>query len=906
MGSELVPGTVFANRFIVERVAGRGGMGIVYRARDQARDGTPVALKVLPTFGNHRDFLQRFSREAYMLSQLQHPGIVAYVDHGVTSTGRPFLAMEWLDGEDLGQRLDRCGLRLSDTIRLFCGLADALSAAHSRGFVHRDVKPENIFLRDGRPDSPILLDFGVARLVASELTAAGIALGTPLYMAPEQARGDRDVGPNADVFALGCVIYKCLTGRTPVPNGHPTVVMASLVLDDFPRLRTVRPALPEKLDALLGRMLAKDPQQRPADGSALLDELYTLGSLTDASAPERHDEPGTNITCDDELQLVSMLLVVEERVSEPLPTQEEVIKGSSRRTQRRELGDALRARFDARVEILLDGSMIVTIAQSARRTASDQSAQAARCALFLREQLPVHRMVIVTGRSIVIGEHLLSGEVLDRANTLLAEVERIQVYTNDTAPGIWLDSMTAHLLDAHFHVTKQPYAGCFVLDSELGIDEARPLLGKPTPCVGRDRELTELQLLLDECCEDSVARLAVVIGPSGIGKSRLRHEFVRRVREKHAVDVWMGRADPTYGGAPYALLADALRRLVDTRDGDDLSAQQHKLGERVRHHVPARDAQLVTELLGELCGISFPSERSPKLRQARMDPRKMVSQTTTTFISFLRAECSAHPVLLVLEDVQWGDGPTLRLVDAALRDCHDKPVMVLALARPDVNDIFPRLWTQRKRQDFHLDGLSKRASAQLVSEVLGANAPAETVSRIVEHAAGNALFLEELIRYVGNERSHAMPDTVLAILQARLQNLEPALRRVLRAASVYGGTFWRSGILALLGGRTSVPNIDECLEELGHRELITKHVTSRLRGDTEYAFRHHLVREAAHSLLTEEALKSRHRAAAEFLQARGENDLRVLAEHYALGGEAERAASLYARAAAQASAAKVS
>ncbi|WXA80953.1 protein kinase [Pendulispora rubella] len=873
-------------------------MGTVYRARDQARDDATVALKVLPSFGNHRHFLLRFSREAYMLSQLQHPGIVAYVDHGVTPDGHPFLAMEWLDGEDLGHRLEHSGLRLSDTLRLFRGVADALSAAHGRGFVHRDVKPENIFLRNGAPDSPILLDFGVARLVASELTAAGIALGTPLYMAPEQARGDRDVGPNADVFALGCVIYQCLTGRTPVPNGHPTVVLASLVFDDYPKLRAVRPALPEALDTLLGRMLSKDPRQRPADGRALLDELKALDALSDVSAPEWHAERNVNITCEDELQLVSMLLVVEERVTN-LPTQEEVLKGTSRRLQRRALGDALRGRFDAHVEILLDGSMVVAIAQSPRRTASDQVAQAARCAIFLREHLPLHRMVIATGRSIVVENHLLTGEVLDRADTLLGDVERIGAYANDTSHAIWLDSMSAHLLDAQFHVTKRPYAGCYVLESELGIDEARLLLGKPAACVGRDRELTELQLLLDECCEDSVARLAVVTAPSGMGKSCLRREFVRRVQRSHRADVWIGRADPTCGGPPYALLADALRRLVDARDGDDLEAQQHKLGQRVRHHVPAREAQWVTELLGELCGIAFPSERSPQLRQARMDPRKMVAQTTSSFISYLRAESSAHPVLLVLEDVQWADGPTLRLIDAALRDCHDKPVMVLALARPDVHDVFPRLWTQRKRQDFHLDGLSKRASAQLVTLVLGADAAPELVTRIVEHAAGNALFLEELIRYVAHAPSDGMPDTVLAILQARLQNLEPALRRVLRAASVYGGTFWRSGIVALLGERASAPNVDECLEELGHRDLIVKCVTSRLRGDTEYAFRHALVREAAHSLLTDEALKARHRAAAEFLQARGENDLRVLAEHYALGGEVERAASLYARAAAQ-------
>src|SRR5687767_8368770 len=131
---ELAPGTVFADRFIVERVAGKGGMGVVYRARDRQCSGAAVALKILHPFANRRFFLERFCREAYMLAELRHPGIVSYVDHGLSERGRPFLAMEWLDGEDLDERLDRCGLTLLETVSMFRGIADALSAAHRRGF----------------------------------------------------------------------------------------------------------------------------------------------------------------------------------------------------------------------------------------------------------------------------------------------------------------------------------------------------------------------------------------------------------------------------------------------------------------------------------------------------------------------------------------------------------------------------------------------------------------------------------------------------------------------------------------------------------------------------------------------------------------------------------------------------
>ena len=875
--TELAPGTVFADRFIVERVAGKGGMGVVYRARDRKRLGSTVALKVLHPFAHRRHFRERFSREAYMLSELRHPGIVSYVDHGIASGGRAFLAMEWLDGEDLDERLDRCGLTLLETVNMFRGIADALSAAHQRGFVHRDLKPDNIFLRHGHPARPTLLDFGVARLMASELTGTGLALGTPLYMAPEQARGEQNIGPSADVFALGCLMYTCLTGLTPLVAGQTTVVLPSILVDDFLNLRAVRPDMPERLDLLLQRMLAKDPRQRPEDAGALLEELNALGHLDERMAVNvPQARASTVVSVETEaMQLVSVIFVVNDDPSDGEKLQP--------------LCDTLRDRFDARIETLRGGSMRVTLARTERMTATDQCVHAARCALFLRGRLASRRFVITTGPAMVVAQHVPGS-------------------AEGGWPGIYLDTTTAHLLDARFQMRPSD-SGFFVLDSERALDETRVLLGKPTPCIGRDRELRQLQRLFDACCADSVARLGLVIGQPGVGKSRLRHEFVRRVEQSQSAEIWLGRSDPTRAGTPYGLLADALRRLVDVHDDEELAVQQARLAERVRRHVPPGDVRFVREFLGELCGIPFPSTASPKLRDARGDRRSMVAHVTAAFLSFLRAECRAHPVLLVVEDLHWGDELTVRVIDALLRDCHDKPVMVLALARPEVEDLYPKLWSECKDPSLHtmhpihlfdLDGLSTRASAQLVTQALGAGVTPELVARIVKQAAGNVLFLEELIRFAAENRTDDVPDTVVAILQARLQHLEPELQRVLRAASVYGGTFWRGGVLALMRPCMSADRVDQHLEELTRRELITKNGSSRLLGDTEYAFRHVLVREAAHGLLTDNGRKAGHRAAAEFLRATGEHDPHVLAEHYALGGELAQASVFYARAATQA------
>ncbi|HVY49794.1 MAG TPA: serine/threonine-protein kinase, partial [Minicystis sp.] len=188
---------VVADRFEIEAEAGAGGVGIVYRALDRAT-GERVALKLL--LGGDRS--GRFSREAEVLASLSHPAIVQHVGHGVTAGGAPWLAMEWLEGQTLAARLREQGLTIDETLALARRVAAGLAALHERGVVHRDVKPTNLFLVRGDPRDVRILDFGIVRLLGAEpFTIAGAVLGTPAYMAPEQAKGKEDIDARADVFA---------------------------------------------------------------------------------------------------------------------------------------------------------------------------------------------------------------------------------------------------------------------------------------------------------------------------------------------------------------------------------------------------------------------------------------------------------------------------------------------------------------------------------------------------------------------------------------------------------------------------------------------------------------------------------------------------------------------------------
>ncbi|XXT15530.1 hypothetical protein WME94_35305 [Sorangium sp. So ce429] len=190
-----------------------------------------------------------------------------------------------------------------------------------------------------------------------------------------------------------------------------------------------------------------------------------------------------------------------------------------------------------------------------------------------------------------------------------------------------------------------------------------------------------------------------------------------------------------------------------------------------------------------MCAIPFPDDGSPELRAARGHPLQMSARITQAFVDFLRAECAAHTVLLVLEDMHWGDALTARLADAALAELCEQPLMVLALARPELAELFPGLWAQRRRQTLELRGLNQRACERLVLQVLGPQLASAHMGRIVEQAAGNALYLEELIRAAAEGNLEELPGALMAMLQGRLLRLDAGARSILLAASVFGETF---------------------------------------------------------------------------------------------------------------------
>lgn len=862
-------GDVLDGRFRVDAVAGVGGMGTVHRATD-LHDRCVVAVKSMHGAMER----ERFVREVELLRSLQHPAVVDYRHHGATPDGTPYLVMEWLDGEDLATTLRRGPLSVGDAEAVASRAADALGALHAVGIVHRDVKPANLFLVGGAPDRVKLLDFGLARHVAPEhaLTGVGMTIGTLDYMAPEQARGRRDLTARADVFGLGCVLFECLTGRRPFAADHPVAILAKILLEDAPRVDSIRRDVPAPLCDLVQRMLAKEPALRPADGRETAEALRARDAR-----PAPSIGPPRALT-DAEQRVLPVILTRGASETDATLTPE---------AHRRVEGDVLRevARRGGRLEHLANGSLVVCFEGG---MAIDQVGSAARCALALAAVLHGEQVVLATGRG-VVGESAPVGEVIDRAAALLA--------TSADSFGVFADDVTLHLLRSDFEVE-----GRRILRPRDTRRGHRLLLGRTTSCVGRDREIALLETTLDEAIAESVARVVVVTAPAGMGKSRLVREVERRAEESFpSLQRLVAEGDPSRAGSPSGMASELVGRAARLRRLDPPEARQLAL----RAHLESRglaveEARSVAELLGEIVAAKAPPvDASTALVAARADPVIMADAVSGAFRRWLDAECTAGPVMVVLEDLHWGDVPTVKLVDTALRQLQDRPLFVLATARPEAVDTLGALWPQRHPLELRLSPVTPRSSATIVKSFLGPATPAGTVDRIVARAAGNPFFLEELIRAVAEGSApDDLPDSVLAVLQARFDALDAEDRRVLRAASVFGREFEPSALETLMGEARDDVALDRRIEMLVEREILERVAGEPPSG--RVAFRHGLVRDAAYATLTDTDRRAGHRLAAQTLERAGAIDALTLAEHYSLGGEPRLAMPWYRRAAEQA------
>ncbi len=817
-----------AGRFALLSLVGEGGMGTVWKARDLLSKQL-VAVKLLGLDVSQPEEVARFEREVGLLAELRHPGIVRYIAHG-QADDQAYLVMEWLDGQDLAARLRQKSLSNAEAGTLLRRVAEVLSVAHQHGVIHRDIKPSNLFLRHGRLEETTVLDFGVARrgIAPQRLTRTGVVVGTPEYMAPEQARGLRDITYSADLFALGCVAFEVLTGHQPFSAQHITGLLTKILFEPAPRLRTIRPDLPLALDELIAELLEKDPLRRPPSAAAVLERLSVLPF--DASGqPTAEPQQQAESLSDQELQLTTVLLATAE-MSELLsgPTVDN-LNPQRYLARHGQLLDRLRS-IGIHTEVLSDGSLCATTVDA--YAATDQVFRAAQAAAILRQELPRWFVVMTTGMC-TIHDQLATGPGFEKSQQLLHVA-----LAQDGHQDVWLDALSAELLHTRYHISADP-TGAFHLGVRIGESSRR---NHQLPLLGFDRELSILRAALHGVGEDEVSRAVLVIGGPGSGKSRLYEELLLRLKEAGDLfSILFTRLESVQAATPFATLVGWLRSVDGPAPGEDSLRPQwqrwlvssHSQSEAARH----------IQALSSAMRMSAQKQTTTETTQSHPDREAIVE----AFAALLVAASSDTPLLIAVDNIHFIDALSRSTLETVMQRLVDTPILLLGLGRPEIDEMIPHFLEGLPIDRVRIGRMPGKTADKLLQQ-LGVE-PAQRRDELSHDGCGLPQYLLWLAQDF-HDRHNRGEQAVIAMMQSRARRLDAQARQVLRAASLLPDHFTQGELLQLLPPALSLSLLDRTLALLIDQEWIERIKPNAPSGEHLLHFRSPLFAKAMLGTLT--------------------------------------------------------
>jgi hypothetical protein len=634
----------------------------------------------------------------------------------------------------------------------------------------------------------------------------GATVGTPLYAALEQARGRHDVDGRADIFSLGCVLYEALTGEPPFNGDSATEVMQKVCAGAMAPLSSRLPTVPSELEDLIHHMLASDPGQRPLSASVLALEFHSLarrlGDLGEENALSK-PPPVVRANCISEREERTLCALLISLARRP------VADGMRRTVRDRRFGPhsatpwqaaapkaelkddspervaALEAAIHAlgaEMDRLIDRTLLVTAPASG--TAREQAMQIARAALTLRDMEPDAKIAVGTGRASFMAR-IPVGRLMDSLPTLMQ---------GQQAGTIRIDETTRRLLPPRFVVgDTDGMAMLFAETGGAGPERPRMTGGHISPMVGRERELGMIMSLRHESVQERAPRAALIVGGTGTGKSRLAREAL------------------SVAGEPPCNII----RCTGTMLRADVRAEP--------------GFPMLAPLLA--------AADIPTVGREAIDVK-------WDFLHWLRTKSESGHLILVVEDLQWADKASVDMIDEVLH-LLERPLLVLALGRPEVEERFPGLWGDRRMECIRLASLTRKAGQTLL-DLRAPPLAGEAERFILERWEGNPMFLEEMADSLAAGRS-GVPEVVLAAVESRFDCLSPEARRVLRAASLYGDKFFSTESLVAVLGETSRREMGEWLENLVMRDFVQRQADG---NEVAYRVRNKLVREAAYRMLT--------------------------------------------------------
>jgi serine/threonine protein kinase/tetratricopeptide (TPR) repeat protein len=778
---------------------GSGGMATVFRAYQPSMD-RHVAIKVIRSTILHDQALrERFQREARLIARLEHPHLLPVYDFD-SDHDPPYIVMRYLEGGTLKQVQQQGQVPRDELLYILRQLAGALDYAHRQGIVHRDLKPSNVMI--DREGNAFLTDFGIARAagVEKDLTGTGLMIGTPGYMAPEQARADGMADKAADIYSLGVIAFEVLTGSPPYEHENGFEVILAHINSPIPKASERGTDLPKAIDSVLARALAKDRGDRfptatefvesltralkikPSAAPAALQSMTQTISVDQLSALRKQkgepEAPSSDTPSDQQRQMTAVSIDVKElaeilyesgadaeRVRSNMDalwsTLSEVAKGYGGATQSRteETGLILWGRDRAR-EDDSENAIRATLAMRDRVLAETRKVLGAAWEPTEENPLPFSAGIttgpVLLEREQDSGSYNASGAPITLAGRL-----------KDAAPpgGIVVAHETFTLVRGVFTFTqreplrvrgrKDPievYVVTQVKPRAFRL-RARGIEGVETKMIGREIELRLLQEALTLTLEDGETQVVTVVGEAGVGKSRLLFEFSNWT-DLQEQTIWFFQARATQPSMlqPFSLTRDLFSFRFRILDSDPLAVVHEKFVEGVEQFLGQGSARKA-HFIGQLVGFDFSSKPDVEATMKDGDAFRRVAQG---YLGELFTTASrVDPVMIHIEDIHWADDRSLDLINNLVRDNTDLPLFVLCMARPSLYERRPQ-WGegQRFHERIQLEPLSQLSSRRLVRELLKHVTEVPTVLRdlVVDRADGNPFYIEELIKALIDDR----------------------------------------------------------------------------------------------------------------------------------------------------------
>lgn len=814
---------------ILEEI-GSGGMATVYRAYQPAVD-RHVAIKVIQKHvSDDTNALQRFHREARLVTRLNHENILPVYDFDAMHDP-PYIVMQYLESGTLKDLFSEGQLPPEESIYLVKQVAQALDYAHRQGVVHRDVKPSNIMF--DQQGTPFVSDFGIARTNQAtddtdggSITITGAIVGTPDYMAPEQALGNV-IDHRVDVYSLAVILFRLLTGQLPYNSNAPMGVLLMHINDPVPSVSGLNRQLPTGIDDVIQRGMAKDPADRFATCSGLVKAAEAVLGISEnpvalrdlAQASMKAIQTRTMETralrsdslSEEHNRVVTTLYA---NVAEYALLIEDERGGVAAR----DASENLIRMFEDLIET--NGGEVyertddhITALWGAKTAREDDPERAIKAALAMQDAAwavtqstleisttfgapPNDDDIQTVDIGINTGTVLLtpsndgssqsaSGSTINMAQRLAANAHGNILVAHDAyrhVIGVFSFEQDVPIRQRGRRESVQVYRVTGV-KSRVFRRETRGVEGVETHMVARDADMKHLQDAYFVALEDHETQAVTILGAPGLGKSRLLYEFSNWADLRpEEYRIFRGRATGEMVNRPYALIRDILAYRFELLDSDSPILVRAKLENGIASFLASanareeanniRMASEIAPFLGHLAGYDFSS--SPQLSAILKDRQQLVARGRQMFIRLIEVISEHDPVVIQLEDIHLADDASLDLLNELMQHKSEMPLLLVMTARPALLERRPNWGSgQEWHTQIELHELSKRDARNLAREILKkmADVPKELRDFLVDRAEGNPYYMEELVKLLIEYRIIQKFDDAWQADASRLENI---------------------------------------------------------------------------------------------------------------------------------------